>query len=124
MKQAHNLPSVNNFLEEKSVHTMALFHHFIITFRGIAKVTLQPTKSMIAVTSDTRKIAYITQLGKNFIHVVIPFKQPYTNNLCFQKIAQVPGDAKQFNHHLRLLSIEDVNEEVIEFMRMSVEQAG
>jgi hypothetical protein len=52
---------------------------------------------------------------------VFPFEQPYSNNLCFQKIAQVPGDARQFNHHFRMQENEDVNDEVKKFMKMAVE---
>jgi hypothetical protein len=58
-------------------------------------------------------------IGQNFIHVVFPFKKPYPDNLCFQKIAQVPGDNSQYNHHFRMLYKEDVNEGVIWFMRLA-----
>jgi hypothetical protein len=76
---------------------------------------------MIGIANDKKRIAWITQLGKNFIHVVFPFKQPYPDNLCFQKIAQVPGDAHQFNHHFRMYNTEDVNDEVKKFMKMALE---
>ncbi len=74
---------------------------------------------MIGIATPRKRIAYITQLGKNFIHVVFPFKQPYPDNLCFQKIAQVPGDSKQFNHHFRMQFKDDVNKEVMSFMKLS-----
>jgi len=51
---------------------------------------------------------------------VFPFKQPYEDNLCFQKVAQVPGQ-QQFNHHYRMLSVDDLNEEVLGFMRLAYE---
>ncbi len=120
MKIEPNPPSINDFLEGKSAHTLSLFHYFVETFQGIGEVTLQPTKSMIGIATSNKKVAYITQLGKNFIHIVFPFEKPYADNLCFQKIAQVPDDAKQFNHHLRLLELEDINEEVIKYMKMAV----
>ncbi len=87
----------------------------------IGKVTIHPAKTMIGIASDRKRIAYITQLGKNFIHVVFPFEKPHNDNLCFQKIAQVPGDDKQFNHHFRMLSKEDVNKEVKKFMKLAYE---
>jgi hypothetical protein len=74
---------------------------------------------MIGIANANKRIAWINQLGKNFIHVVFPFKKPYPDNLCFQKIAQVPGDNSQYNHHFRMLYKEDVNEEVIRFMRLA-----
>jgi len=75
---------------------------------------------MIGIATSRKRIAYITQLGKNFIHVVFPFEQSYDDNLCFQKIAQVPGDDKQYNHHLRILSKEDINDEVKKFMKLAI----
>ncbi len=87
----------------------------------MGKITVQPAKTMIGIATARKRIAYVTQLGKNFIHVVFPFDQPYPDNLCFQKIAKVPGDEKQHNHHLRILSNEDVNEEVKKFMKMAFE---
>jgi len=74
---------------------------------------------MIGIATPRKRIAYITQLGKNFIHVVFPFEKPYPDNLCFQKIANVPGDEKQHNHHFRMLAKEDVNKELISFMKLA-----
>jgi hypothetical protein len=110
---------LSGFLTGKSEHTLMLFHHFVNEFQKVGDVTLHPAKTMIGVANSHKRIAWITALGKNFIHVVFPFKQPYLDNLCFQKIAQVPGDAQQFNHHFRMLQKEDVNEEVLEFMRLA-----
>ncbi|MCQ6957553.1 DUF5655 domain-containing protein [Mucilaginibacter aquariorum] len=109
---------LSNFLNGKSGHTLALFDHFINSFNTIGKVEVVPLKSMIGLDNGHKRIAYITQLGKNFIHVVFPFKQEYPDNLCFQKIAQVPGQ-QQFNHHFRMLNLEDVNDEVLGFMQLA-----
>jgi hypothetical protein len=111
---------LSEFLSGKSEQTLALFDHFISEFQKIGPVTIHPAKSMIGLANSHKRVVYITQLGKNFIHVVFPFKQPYADNLCFQKIAQVPDDM-QFNHHFRMLHKEDVNEEVQVFMRMAYE---
>jgi hypothetical protein len=113
---------LSDFLTGKSEHTLMLFHHFVNEFQKVGDVTLHPAKTMIGVANSHKRIAWITALGKNFIHVVFPFKQPYPDNLCFQKIAQVPGDAHQFNHHFRMLHKEDVNEEVLEFMRLAYKE--
>ena len=95
-----------------------LFDHFINSFNTIGNVEVVPLKSMIGLDNGHKRVAYITQLGKNFIHVVFPFKQEYPDNLCFQKIAQVPGQ-QQFNHHFRMLNLEDVNDEVLGFMQLA-----
>jgi len=72
---------------------------------------------MIAFAAD-RKFAYVIQLGKNFIDVVFPFNQPYTDNLCFNKIKQVPG-TNDYNHHLRIYLPQDINDEVRHYMRIA-----
>lgn len=115
--------TLDDFLNGKSEHTVALFNHFIREYKKIGKVTIEPAKTMIGVASPRKRIAYVTQLGKNFIQVVFPFKKPFSDNLCFQKIAQVPGD-EQYNHHFRMLSTDDVNEEVKKFMRIAYDAGG
>lgn len=109
------------FLDGKSEHTLALFDHFVNEFDKLGTVKLEPTRSMIAVDNGQRRVAWITQLGKNFVHVVFPFREAYEDNLCFQKVAQVPG-SQQFNHHLRILDKADVNAEVKKFMKMALKE--
>jgi hypothetical protein len=110
-----------NLLANKSTETLALFHHFINEYQKLAPVTIHPAKTMIGIANAHRRVAWVTQLGKNFVHVVFPFKQAYPDNLCFQKIAQVPDDNHQY-HHLRIYNLDDVNAEVLGFMRMAYEQ--
>src|SRR4051812_31296886 len=109
-------PTVAAFLEGKSAHTLLLFHCLVARFQELAPVTLHPTKTMIGIRYSERPLAWITTLGKNVVHVVFPFAQPYPDNLCFTKIAQVPGTL-QYNHHFRMYAPEDVNEEVMQFMK-------
>lgn len=106
-----------DFLHNKPSHTVSLFWHFVESFQEIGKVTVHPTKSMIAFAAKTR-IAYVIQLGKNFVDVIFPFDKPYPDNLCFRKIAQVPGQ-HQYNHHFRIMHMEDVNREVKKFMKLA-----
>lgn len=117
--QSPSEKTMKDLLAGKSAGTVELFNHFIEEYKKIGKITLHPAKTMIGIATPRKRIAYVTQLGKNFIHVVIPFKTPYPNNLCFQKIAQVPDDNRQYNHHLRLLAKEDVNAEVKKFMKLA-----
>lgn len=104
------------FLKGKSEHARMLFEHFIKAYKKVGKIEVHPAKIMFGIDNGHKRIAWVTQFGKNFIHVVFPFKQPYNDNLCFQKIAQVPGDSKQFNHHFRMLHADDINAEVLDFM--------
>jgi hypothetical protein len=109
-----------DFLKGKSAHTTALFWHFAACYQEIGNITIHPTKSMIAFAAKTR-IAYVTRLGKDFVDIVFSFKQSYDDNLCFHKIAKVPGQL-QFNHHFRMCRNEDVNEEVRHFMRLAYDE--
>lgn len=108
-------------LQNKTPHAVALFHHFVKRFREIGPVTVHPTKSMIAFAADKR-MAYLTRIGKEFIDISFPFDKPYPDNLCFQKIAQVPG-TEQYNHHFRMCLKEDVNKEVMSFMKLAYNKA-
>lgn len=85
-------------------------------------ITIEPTKTMIGISNAHKRIAWVTQLGKNFIHVVFPFKHLNEDNLCFQKMGQVPWSTTQYNHHLRIYFKEDVNTEVLKFMKMAYKE--
>ena len=111
---------IEHFLAGKSQQTLELFTHFISEYEQLGNFTLEATKTMIAIDNGHKRVAWITQLGKNFVHVVFPFHEPHDDNFCFQKVAQVPG-SNQFNHHFRMLTREDVNEEVKSFMKMALE---
>ena len=80
-------------------------------------ISIHPAKTMIGISNGKKRVAYITRLGRNFILVNFMFDQPYRDNLCFERIAQVPG-FDQFNHYFRMFETDDVNEEVMEFMRL------
>lgn len=108
---------LDDFLYNKPEQTLELFWHFADSFQQIGKVTIHPTKSMIGFAAKTR-MAYVIRLGKNFVDVVFPFDKPHTDNLCFHKIARVPGQ-QQYNHHLRLLDKKDINAEVKKFMKLA-----
>lgn len=114
--------SLNDFLKGKSPHTLDLFTHFIQRFEKVGKIEVLPARTMIGIATPRKRIAYVTQLGKDFIHVVFPFDKAYEDNLCFQKIAQVPGDMKQFNHHFRMYSKDDLNDEVLAFMKLAFKE--
>lgn len=102
----------------KSIHALMLFDHFIAEWQTIGPVSVHPHKTMIGIANVHKPVAYITQAGKNFIHVVFPFKQRYDDNFCFQRIQEVSGRHTIY-HHCRILHKEDVNDEVRKFMRIA-----
>lgn len=112
---------VSAFLQGKSEHTVMLFNQVIGEFEKLGTIRVEATKTMIGISNHNKRIAWVTQLGKNFIHVVFPFRQLYEDNLCFQKMAQVPG-SQQFNHHLRIYRKEDLNKEVLKFMKLAYKE--
>jgi hypothetical protein len=118
LKSSTSDKTLDDFLNLKSEYTVALFHHFVSEYKKIGSVTVHPAKTMIGIATARKRIVYITQLGKDFVHMVFPFDKAYSENLCFQKIAQVPGDT-QHNHHFRMYLKEDVNTEVKKFMRLA-----
>lgn len=118
-----NDAAIAPFLAGKSETARSLLDHFLIEYSRIGPIRLEATKTMIGISNQQKRIAWITQLGKNFVHVVFPFKQAYDDNLCFQKWAQVPG-SKQFNHHFRMLLPADVNDEVRRFMKIAWDEAS
>ncbi|OKS86791.1 DUF5655 domain-containing protein [Mucilaginibacter polytrichastri] len=112
--------SVEDFLVGKSAHTLMLLEYFVAEFKKLGTdVILHPAKTMIGVSNSHKRIAWITQFGKSFIHVVFPLKKLYPDNTCFIKMAQVPGDDNQFNHHFRMNLKEDLNDEVLAFMQLA-----
>ena len=112
---------LDDLLRGKTPQARALFDYFIMLYQELAPVTVHPAKTMTGIATPRKRICYITQVGKNFIHVIFPFDRPYPDNLCFQKIAQVPGQ-QQFNHHFRMYSRDDLNAEVKKFMKLAYTQ--
>jgi hypothetical protein len=106
-------------LENKSAYSLALFYHFISVYQTIGNIELNDTKSMIGIDNGKRNIAWVTELGENSFRVVFPFKRTYNYNLCFHKMEQVPGEVHQFHYHLRVYHKEDINEEVMEYMKVA-----
>jgi len=115
-----NDKTLTDYLTGKTEHTVSLFWHFVRQYQGVGEVTIHPTKSMIAFAAKKR-IAYITRLGRDFVDITFPFNKAYTDNLCFHKIAQVPGTS-QYNHHFRMMYHDDVNQEVLHFMKLAYEE--
>ena len=109
---------LSEYLIGKSEHSLGLFDHFIAELQKIGPVTIHPHKTMISIANSRKGVAYITQIGKKFVHVVFPFNQRYDDNLCFQRIQQVPG-RNVIYHHFRMLQPEDINEEVRKFMKLA-----
>lgn len=106
-----------DLLKNKSQYTLDIYHHLISTYEKIGPIKIYATKTMI-VFANTDSFAYVIQLGKNFVDLVLPFNQPHNDNLGFRKIKQV-SNTPQYNHHLRLYNQNDINEEVLAYMKLA-----
>jgi hypothetical protein len=114
-----NERTVADFLSGKSGHTQELFNYFIDEYLKIGNFVLHPAKSRIAFAAKIR-FGYIHRLGKDFLDVVLTFNESYRDNLCFYRIGEVPG-GKYFQHYLRIMQKEDVNDEVKKYMKMALD---
>lgn len=102
----------------KSPHALTLFDHFMAELQKLGPATIHPHKTMVSIKNGKKGVAYVTQAGKNFIHIVFTFKRRYDDNLCFQRIQEVPG-RKVIYHHFRMQHKDDINDEVREFMQIA-----
>lgn len=114
-----NERTVNDFLVGRSELSVALFHTFISEYRKLGDFALHPARTRIAFAARTR-FGYVHRLGRDFLDVALTFDRPYTDNLCFYRIGEVPG-GKIYQHYLRIHRPEDINGEVRKFMAMALE---
>lgn len=114
-------PALAEFLSRKSEHSRMLLFHLIEAFDQIGVVDVYATKTMVGFRRR-KNFSYIIQFGKSFIDLLLPFKEPYEDNLCFRKIT-MPGDG-DYNHHVRIMEVADINEEVRFYMKKAFDLAG
>lgn len=114
-------PKIAEFLSRKSPHSRELFNHLVIAFEEIGASDFHAAKTMICF-KRRRNFACVIQFGKGFIDLLLPFKEPFEDNLCFRKISALPGDG-DYNHHVRILAKEDINEEVRFYMKKAFDLA-
>lgn len=117
---ACNVRTLESFLLGKPEHIRSAFdalHEYVLQLTGY----LAPTKTMIALAGKKR-FGYIYQITRNRIELVLLFHGiRHEDNLCFSRIANVPG-SNQYNHVVHLTSADDFNDEVKKFVRMAYEE--
>ncbi len=117
-----NERTMTDHFKGKSETTIALYNYFVSELRKIGKFQVHPTKTFI-MFSTGKNFAWVHRLGKNYVDITFLFNEAHEDNLCFYKIANVPGST-QHNHYFRMQSIDDINEEVRKFMKMAMNRAG
>lgn len=122
MEHIKNLdPKLSAFLSRKSAYSVSLFSELVLAFEEIGATDFHAAKTMICF-KRRRNFACVIQFGKGFIDLLLPFKEPFDDNLCFRKISNLAGDG-QFNHHVRIMAKEDINEEVRFYMKKAFDLA-
>lgn len=114
--------TLDDFLNGKSKHTLELFWYFINEYQKMGDFVLHPAKSRIGFAAKIR-FGYIHRLGKDFVDVVLTFNRAYNENLCFYRIGEVPG-GKYYQHYLRILHKDDINEEVRKYMKLALDSGN
>lgn len=107
--------SISEFLSGKPDSVLLLFDVFMLKVQEIGPFQVHAGKSML-ILKNKKTFAQVIYFGKQFIDIVFQFKQSYNDNFCFRKIVLVPGTT-DFNHHLRLMQPDDLNEEVIGYLK-------
>ena len=111
--------TVEDFFVRKPIEMRLLFDYFISEYRQIGEFKLHPAKARIGFAAQIR-FGYLKYIGKDFIDIAFTFNKAYRDNLCFYRIGEVPG-GKYFQHYLRLMRKEDINEEVKIYMKMALD---
>ncbi len=110
--------TIDDFFIGKSIEIRELFDYFIAEYRTIGPFKLHPAKSRIGFAAKIR-FGYLKYIGKDFIDIALTFNKAYDDNLCFYRIGAVPG-GKYFQHYMRIMRKEDLNEEVRKYMGMAL----
>lgn len=114
-------PKLSEFLNRKSPQSRELFWHLVSAFEEIGATDFHAAKTMVCF-KRRRNFAYVIQFGKGFIDLLLPFKEPFEDNLCFRKISALPGEG-DYNHHVRIFTKDDLNEEVRFYMKKAFDLA-
>ncbi len=117
-----NERELSDFTKGKSEHSLALMNNFLEEYSKIGEFVLHPSRSRIAFAARIR-FGYIHRIGKNFVDVVLTFREAFEDNYCFYRIGEVPGGT-YYQHYLRIEQKEDVNEEVKHFMKLAHERGS
>jgi hypothetical protein len=107
--------SLSDWFKDKPTQIRRDFDHFVKEYKAIGDISVRGAKNMIVISTERKGIAYVVP-RKSFIDIVFPFEQAYRDTLCFHKVVQGPASKKEFNHYFRLMSEEDVNDEVKGYM--------
>lgn len=118
--QSHSCGSytLEDFLKDKSPTAIALFNHFIGTYRKIGPLTLHPVKTRVALMTSMRFCA-INKIAKDHINGHLVLVTPYENASCFYKMDNLNN--RFFVHHFRLYRPSDVNAALIKHMKEAYE---
>jgi len=73
-------------LNGKSVHTLALFHHFIEEYQHIGKITVHPARTMIGICNRSETNCLPSPNWVKFYFMLSPFERPFLTIYVFRKL--------------------------------------
>ncbi len=111
--------TLESFVEKRKPEIAELLYYFLDQYKQIGDFEVHPAKTQIGFGAKIR-FGYIPRVGKDFIDVALTLPRPYRDNLCFYRIGEVPG-FPVFQHYVRLLSKDDINDEVKKFMKLALD---
>ena len=86
--------------------------------KRVGDFELDPVRTRVALVAKMR-FCSINKIGKDFIDVHFVLTKEYNESKCFYKIDNL-GD-RFFVHHIKIFNWEDINSEVIKYMRLAYE---
>ena len=116
--QAHSCGNftVDDFLKDKPVKSVELFHYFIEEYRKIGAFDLHPVKTRVALLTEMR-FCSINKIGADYIDIHLVLRQLFDNTQCFYKIDNLAN--RFFVHHSRLHHESDITDELKKYMAMA-----
>ncbi|HMG14460.1 MAG TPA: DUF5655 domain-containing protein [Saprospiraceae bacterium] len=106
--------TVDDFLKNKSAKSIELFQAFLNAYTKIGHYELHPVKTRVALLTLMR-FCSINKIGQDYIDGHLVLVEPYPDTLCFYKIDNLAN--RFYVHHFRIMSIDDINEELIVYMK-------
>jgi hypothetical protein len=108
--------TVDDFLKNKTEHSIDLFHYFIAKYKKVGDFEFHPVKTRIALLTKMR-FCSINKIGQDFIDVHFVLTKRYNGNLFFYRIDNL-GE-RFFVHHIRFYKRDEINVEVKKIMKLA-----
>lgn len=111
--------SIERFLGGKSAHACALFERFVALIAACGEYEVAPARTRVAFLARVR-FASVNRVGRDSIDVHFVLPRALTSPR-FRRVEQL---GRLHVHHLRLTRVEDCDEELAAWLRLSYVEYG